>query len=98
MDALEVPVLTLPAELTIAQTQQCKDDILALIEEHDTIAIDDSKLVRIDTLGIQLLLAIVTQLASLNKQLQWHCQSPVIQACVKQLGVNEPILNQYVDI
>ncbi|WDE03037.1 STAS domain-containing protein [Thalassomonas viridans] len=98
MEASAVALFKLPAELTIAQLEQCKASILELIEDNDAITLDDSDVVRIDTLGIQFLLATVTQFSSLNKQLIWQSQSSVIQASVKQLGLNEPILNQYLDV
>ncbi|WDD96865.1 STAS domain-containing protein [Thalassomonas actiniarum] len=98
MEASTVAVLKLPAELTIVQLEQCKVNILELIEDNDAITLDDSDVVRIDTLGIQFLLATVTQLSSLNKQLIWQSQSSAVQASVKQLGLNEPILNQYLNV
>jgi len=98
MEASAVALLKLPAELTIAQLAQCKAHILEMLEEHDAITLDDSEVVRIDTLGIQFLLATVSQLLTLKKQLIWQCRSCVIREGVKQLGLNEPILNQYLDI
>lgn len=98
MEASAVVVFKLPAELTIVQLEQCKANILEMLEDNDAITLDDSDVVRIDTLGIQFLLATVTQLLSLNKQLIWQCQSSAVQASVKQLGLNEPILNQYLNV
>lgn len=94
---MDGPVLRLPAELTINQVEQCRFDILGMLEDNDSITIDDSALVRIDTLGIQLLLGMVIQFTSQNKQLHWRSQSSLLKTSVKQLGLNEAILNQYVD-
>ena len=42
-----------------------------------------------------MLIAVVTYIAAQNKELQWQSTSPVIQESIKLLGINEPILNQY---
>jgi len=88
-------MLKLPAELTIAKVDECKSTILKAVKEQDLIVIDDSDVVRIDTVGIQMLLAAVTYIAAQNKELQWKANSSAIQESIKLLGINEPILNQY---
>ena len=91
-------MFTLPAQLTIAQVDECKTQLLKEISESDDISFDDSEVTSIDAVGVQLLLASVTYIASQNKKLSWNSQSPVIQQSVKQLGLNEAILNQYLNI
>jgi anti-anti-sigma regulatory factor len=86
-----------PAQLTIAQVDDCKTQLLKEIDENDVINFDDSDVTSIDTVGIQLLLATVTYIASQNKELNWSSNSPSIQESVKQLGLNEAILNQYLN-
>jgi len=87
----------LPAQLTIAQVDDCKTQLLLEIDQNDVIHFDDSDVTHIDTVGVQLLLAAVTYIASQNKVLNWHSTSSIIQESVKQLGLNEAILNQYLD-
>ena len=87
----------LPVQLTIAQVDGCKTQLLQEIDEHDVITFDDSDVTQIDTVGIQLLLAAVTYIASQNKTLNWNSTSPIILKSVKQLGLNEAILNQYLN-
>lgn len=94
---MNTPVYVLPAELTIAQVEQCKESMMELVNQHDSIALDDSKLVRIDTLGIQLLLGLVIHLTAVNKQLNWQSNSAIIKQSIKQLGITEPLLNQYIN-
>ena len=89
---------TLPAQLTIAQLDECKTQLLQEINENNDISFDDSEVTSIDAVGVQLLLAAVTYIASQNKKLNWSSQSSVIQNSVKQLGINEAILNQYLNI
>ncbi len=85
----------LPAELTISQVQACKNQLLELIDESDEIYLDDSDVVRIDTLGVQLLLASVHYIASKNKVLHWQSTSSVIIKSIEQLGLDDAILNKY---
>jgi len=87
----------LPAQLTIAQVDNCKEKLLIEIDENDVISFDDSDVTSIDTVGVQLLLAAVTYIASQNKELNWSSSSSAIQESVKQLGLNEAILNQYLN-
>jgi anti-anti-sigma regulatory factor len=87
----------LPALLTIAQVDDCKNQLLDEIAKNDVITFDDSAVTHIDTVGIQLLLAAVTYIAAQNKVLNWNSTSRVIQESVKQLGLNEAILNQYLN-
>jgi anti-anti-sigma regulatory factor len=87
----------LPAQLTIAQVDDCKVKLLIEIDENDVISFDDSDVTNIDTVGVQLLLAAVTYIALQNKELNWSSTSSVIQKSVKQLGLNEAILNQYLN-
>ena len=85
----------LPAELTIAHIELCKSQLLEVIDADDEISFDDSEVVRVDTLGMQLLLACVIYISSKNKVLHWQSSSKVIRIGVNQLGLNEPILQQY---
>ena len=87
----------LPAQLTIAQVDDCKAQLLLEIDKNDVITFDDSDVTTIDTVGVQLLLAAVTYIASQNKELNWSSTSSAIQQSVKQLGLNEAILNQYLN-
>lgn len=91
-------MFTLPAQLTIAQVDECKTQLLKEISESDDLSFDDSEVTSIDAVGVQLLLAAVIYIASQNKELNWNSQSSVIQQSVKQLGLNEAILNQYLNI
>jgi len=88
----------LPAELTIAQVEECKAQFIGFIEEHDEIAFDDSDVIRVDTVGIQLLLSTVTYIAAQNKVLIWENKSTILAQSIKLLGIDEPVLNQYLNI
>jgi len=87
-------MFTLPEQLTIAYVDDCKTSLLAEIQHQDIIEFDDSNVQCIDTVGVQLLLATVNYIKSQNKQLIWQSQSQVIKEGVKQLGLNDAVLNQ----
>jgi len=87
--------INLPTELTIAQVEEFKSTVLELIAQQDEISINDSEIIRIDTTGLQLIVAIITYVLSLNKKLVWQCSASCILESIKKLGINEPILNQY---
>jgi len=88
--------INLPTDLTIAQAEEFKLGVIELIEKNQEIVIDDSALIRIDTTGVQLILAIITHIISLNKKINWQCKSACIKESFKQLGINDPIINQYI--
>lgn len=86
----------LPTELTIAQVESCKSTLMQYINENETLSFDDSEVKKIDTIGVQFLLAVVIYIASQNKELNWQCQSSLIKESIAQLGINETILIQYI--
>lgn len=88
----------LPADITIAKAESIKQTFMEYCEEHDTILIDDSGVEKIDTIGVQLLLAMVTYLASVNKSIEWQCNADIVKESVNKLGINEPILSQYLNL
>ncbi|XPF94632.1 STAS domain-containing protein [Colwellia sp. RE-S-Sl-9] len=91
-------MFTLPSQLTVAQVYTCQVDFLEFIDINDTITLNSDDVEKIDTLGIQFLLAAVTYILSQNKELIWECNSSVIQNTVKQLGLNEALLTQFTNV
>ena len=87
----------LPAEITIAKAEAFKSALLTYIENQEHIVIDDTSVEKIDTIGVQLLLAMVTYLASINKTIEWQCASTLIKESITKLGISDPILMQYID-
>lgn len=87
-----------PPQLTIVQVAACKTALLDEINNNDIIEFDDSAVERIDTLGIQLIFAAALYVCAQNKQLVWQSPSKVIQQSIKQLGLNEAILNQHMTV
>lgn len=88
----------LPHKLTISVVEKCKSDLIQLVNNNDVIEIDDTDVVRVDTVGIQLLLAFATYVATQNKKLNWQCQSIVLQNNFISLGFSEAIVDQYLNL
>ncbi|MDO7084965.1 STAS domain-containing protein [Pseudocolwellia sp. AS88] len=91
-------MFTLPKQLTITQIEECKASLLSYIDDNATVSINSDEIEKIDTLGIQLLLATIIYISAQNKELTWSSNSSVIQNSVKQLGLNEALLNQYINV
>ncbi len=89
-------MIKLPNELTIAQVDSYKSQILPQIDDLDVITIDDGDLARIDTIGVQFMIAVLTYITDQGKQIQWKSNSSVLKESVTQLGINEAIFLQYI--
>ncbi len=87
----------LPAELTIAHVDECRIQLVEYIDTNESLTLDDSDVNRIDTVGVQLLLTAIIYIATQNKPLNWQNNSSMINQSIKLLGINEPILNQYIN-
>lgn len=85
-----------PSDLTIAQVDEYQAQIIPLIDEQDVITIDDSDLVRIDTIGVQFVLAVVTYIIAQGKEIKWQSKSNVLKESIQQLGISDAILLQYI--
>lgn len=88
-------MIKFPSELTIAQVDEYRSEIQPVIDENTIITIDDSNLVRIDTIGVQFILAVVTYILAQGKELKWQSTSSVFHESIQQLGIKETILMDY---
>ena len=88
-------MIKFPSDLTIAQVDEYQAQILPLIDDNAVITIDDSDLVRIDTIGVQFILAVVTYIIAQGKDIKWQSKSTVLKESIQQLGISDVILLQY---
>jgi len=88
-------MIKLPSELTIAQVDSYQAQIISHIDENKVITIDDSELTRIDTIGVQFILAVVTYIIAQGKEIKWQSTSIILRESINQLGINDAILLQY---
>ena len=89
-------MIKFPSDLTIAQVDEYQAQIIPLIDDQDVITIDDSELVRIDTIGVQFILAVVTYIIAQGKEVKWQSKSSVLKESIQQLGISDAILLQYI--
>jgi len=88
-------VIIFPNELTITQVDEYRLEIQPIIDENPIITLDDSALVRIDTIGVQFILAVVTYILAQGKELKWQSTSSIFHESILQLGIKEAILQDY---
>ena len=88
-------MIKFPNELTIAQVDEYRLEIQPIIDDNAIITIDDSNLARVDTIGVQFILAVVTYILAQGKELKWHSTSRIFHESIQQLGIKEAILVNY---
>lgn len=88
-------MIKFPSELTITQVDEYRLEITPIIDENPIITLDDSALVRIDTIGVQFILAVVTYILAQGKELKWQSTSSIFHESILQLGIKEAILQDY---
>jgi anti-anti-sigma regulatory factor len=89
-------MIKFPCDLTIAQVDEYQAKILPLIDAHNVITIDDSDLTRVDTIGVQFILAVVTYIIAQGKEIKWQSKSKILKQSIEQLGISDAILLQYI--
>ena len=89
-------MLKLPSELTIAQVEDYRLEVQKIINENDAIVIDDTSVERIDTIGVQFILTIVTYILAQGKQLEYQSKSKIFHESLNQLGINDTFIMQYI--
>lgn len=94
MDFLLI-MIKFPSDLTIAQVDEYQSQIVPQIDALDVITIDDSDLSRIDTIGVQFILAVVTYIIAQGKEIRWQSNSTILKESVQKLGITDAILLQY---
>ena len=95
MDFLLI-MIKFPRDLTISQVDEYQTQIIPQIDALDVITIDDSELSRIDTIGVQFILAVVTYIVSQGKEIKWQSKSIILKESIKTLGITDVILLQYI--
>ncbi len=75
--------------------ETCKTELLQFIENNNEISVDDSQVVRIDTLGVQLILAMVFFVKAQNKKLNLIIENETILQGFAQLGIQDNVMSQY---
>jgi anti-anti-sigma regulatory factor len=90
--------ISLPSELTIVKISQIKATLMPLIDNCDAITIDDQSVVRIDTIGVQFLVAFIHYIISQRKKITWQNPSKLIKRSFKQLGITDPVITDLLEL
>jgi anti-anti-sigma regulatory factor len=84
--------IQLPSELCISEVNALKSDLLAsLAVADDTVELDASRVERIDTAGVQLLLAVTRYLESRSLGLRWTHPSAALCEAAHELGASDQL-------
>jgi len=92
MDALTI---TLPEELNISEVTHFHTSIvdkLSQLAPQQQININASELRRIDTAGMQLLVALISEASTQTNKLTWQNPSDSLTQCAAHLGLSDILL------
>jgi anti-anti-sigma regulatory factor len=83
--------LILPEEIRISNSEEFKKDLLVAADGENSILIDGSKVNRIDTSAIQLLVALSHDCNKKGSPLKWYGASDKLVSYVKLLGLKDSL-------
>ena len=87
-------ILSLPSELSIDNISEYKELLIEHLENSASlITLDGSKLCRVDTAGVQLLVVFIKQVLANGKKIEWQSCSEALQSTAAQLGLKQQLLN-----
>jgi phospholipid transport system transporter-binding protein len=76
------------AECTVADASSLKAGLAKLLDESGSVALDVSAVQRIDTAGLQVIVAFVRERESLGRQVEWRGSAPALTSAAKLLGLS----------
>lgn len=88
--------LTLPADLTIINVEDYKQEVLSILPVHLGFSIDDSQVQKVDTIGVQFVLSLIKLLQANNKEIHWENQCKLLKETVVQLGLADSEYFSYI--
>ncbi len=81
-------LFALAAECTIADASALKGHLAKLLDESGIVTIDVSAVQRIDTAGLQIIIAFVRERESQGRQVQWRGHAPALANAAGLLGLS----------
>jgi ABC-type transporter Mla MlaB component len=79
--------LALAAECTVSDAGSLKERLASLLEEPQAVTLDVTALQRIDTAGLQVIIAFVRERAGHGRLVQWQGTAPVLATAAHLLGL-----------
>ena len=92
---MELTPLELPDDLSIAHVEEYKHHVISHLANASNVTISDKKLIKIDTVGVQLLLALIHHFLSKGIAVEWQINAPILIESIKQLGLVNSELSRY---
>lgn len=86
--------IELPEELSINTVDQWHPVFCQAIDQHRHFNFQSNDLCRIDSAGLQLLLAFITQVINSGKTYHWLSVAPTLQHQAQTLGLDHVIFGQ----
>lgn len=84
--------LALRAQLTISEAPACQREFVDALADTDPLVLDGASVERVDTAGLQLLVALVKSATAAGRPVTWTVCSPVLVKAAQRLGL-APALN-----
>ena len=91
MTASEDLVVECGEMLDISRVSEFYAELKMVIEEEKPVELDGSKVERIDTAGLQLLVAFCQQLKTENRGMRWHEPSEALKRSAQLLGLMDEL-------
>jgi ABC-type transporter Mla MlaB component len=82
-----VTTLALAAECMVRDASSLKDSLAALLDEPHPITLDITALQRIDTAGLQVIMAFVRERAGHGRSVEWNGTAPALTSAAQLLGL-----------
>jgi ABC-type transporter Mla MlaB component len=79
--------LALAAECTVSDAGSLKERLASLLVEPQAVTLDVTALQRIDTAGLQVIIAFVRERADHGRPVEWHGTAPVLATAAHLLGL-----------
>lgn len=86
---MSATILDLPANLTIATAEALHEKMEPLLIDDQDIAINGGEVERVDTAGLQLLLAFKNALVKRNMNFTWNTPSSHLVEAATQIGLQQ---------
>ncbi len=80
-------VFTLSAECTIAESAPLQADLSRLLNKDTPVTLDAKELQRIDTAGMQVIVAFVRERNASGRQVEWRNTPPTLLSAARLLGL-----------
>jgi ABC-type transporter Mla MlaB component len=84
---VSLTTLTLAAECMVSDAASLKERLAVLIGEPRPVTLDITALQRIDTAGLQLIVAFVRDRAGQGRTVEWQGSAPVLATAAQLLGL-----------